>query len=156
MECDAAVVLIFRDDGRFLLIKRADQKGDPWSGHMALPGGHREGNESCETTAVREAQEEVGITPTNLSYLGMYSPHNREMRVAVFVGHATSPQVKIDGEVDKWFWVHPSELKEEKDHFVYQSYIIWGMTYRILKDFLSARQRSSHQVQAVDQSSLKE
>lgn len=34
MECDAAVVLIFRDDGRFLLIKRADQKeilgADTW------------------------------------------------------------------------------------------------------------------------------
>lgn len=29
MECDAAVVLILRDDGKFLVIKRADQKGDP-------------------------------------------------------------------------------------------------------------------------------
>ncbi|HII81785.1 MAG TPA: NUDIX domain-containing protein, partial [Ferroplasma sp.] len=41
MECMAAVALILNGN-KFLLIKRADQEGDPWSGHMALPGGHRE------------------------------------------------------------------------------------------------------------------
>ena len=39
----AAVALILRDPGdaslEFLLIKRADYEGDPWSGHVALPGG---------------------------------------------------------------------------------------------------------------------
>ena len=39
----AAVALVLRpgDAGELelLLIKRADYEGDPWSGHVALPGG---------------------------------------------------------------------------------------------------------------------
>ncbi|AWR98959.1 NUDIX hydrolase [Metallosphaera hakonensis] len=157
MECDAAVVLIIRGDGKFLVIKRADQKGDPWSGHMALPGGHRDGNETCEETAVRESKEEVGIEPKDLRFFGIYWPSNRrDLHVAVFIGYTDSNDVNPDREVAKWFWIDPRELKEEDNHFLYQDYVIWGMTYRILKDYLSARQRSSHQIQAVDQSSLEE
>ncbi|HBF63055.1 MAG TPA: CoA pyrophosphatase, partial [Gammaproteobacteria bacterium] len=30
------------DSTDILFIKRAEKVGDPWSGHMAFPGGHRE------------------------------------------------------------------------------------------------------------------
>ena len=38
----AAVAIVMREhtDGpQLLFIKRADKEGDPWSGHMAFPGG---------------------------------------------------------------------------------------------------------------------
>src|ERR671920_2114796 len=45
-----------------LLIRRADRSGDPWSGHMALPGGRREpGDTDLLATAIRETAEELGI-----------------------------------------------------------------------------------------------
>lgn len=158
MDCNAAVVLLRRPDGRLLLIKRADARGDPWSGHMALPGGHREEGEDCKQTAVRETQEEVGIVPKNLTFLGIYWPNNRrDLRVAAFQGETEMDQVKPNGEVSDYFWIDPEELEEKEDCFMYRGLRIWGMTYRILKDFLSARQRSDHHpINAVDQSSLEE
>ncbi len=61
----AAVAAIVRDnDGRaeILFIKRAEREDDPWSGHMAFPGGRREETDaSLLATAIRETREEVGI-----------------------------------------------------------------------------------------------
>ena len=44
-----------------LLIRRAEREGDPWSGHMAFPGGHIEAGESPLEAAIRETEEEVGL-----------------------------------------------------------------------------------------------
>ena len=45
-----------------LLIKRADNERDPWSGHMAFPGGRYEsGDKNGLAIAKREMQEEVGF-----------------------------------------------------------------------------------------------
>jgi len=49
-------------DPEVLFIKRAARTGDKWNGHVALPGGKRDPeDEDDETTAAREALEEVGI-----------------------------------------------------------------------------------------------
>lgn len=61
----AAVILLIRElaeDDELLLIRRAERKGDPWSGHLALPGGRADREDSdLLATAAREAREEVGI-----------------------------------------------------------------------------------------------
>jgi 8-oxo-dGTP pyrophosphatase MutT (NUDIX family) len=61
----AAVAAILRDraaGAEVLLIRRAERPGDPWSGHMAFPGGRREdGDGDLRATAARETREEVGI-----------------------------------------------------------------------------------------------
>lgn len=45
-----------------LMIKRAEHKDDPWSGHMAFPGGRRESfDRNSLATAKREMHEEVGF-----------------------------------------------------------------------------------------------
>ena len=38
----AVAVVLTPDPDSVLLIRRAERTGDPWSGHMALPGGRRE------------------------------------------------------------------------------------------------------------------
>ncbi|HEX3926396.1 MAG TPA: CoA pyrophosphatase [Gemmatimonadales bacterium] len=60
----AAVALILGPDpDRLLLIRRAERAGDPWSGHLALPGGRREPEDAdLLDTAIRETREEVGLT----------------------------------------------------------------------------------------------
>ncbi len=45
-----------------LFIRRAEKSGDPWSGHMAFPGGHMESSDaSLLAAAIRETQEEIGL-----------------------------------------------------------------------------------------------
>lgn len=62
----AAVALILREGKRgpdLLIIRRAEHPGDPWSGHLGFPGGRMEPEDaSPERTAVRETQEELGLT----------------------------------------------------------------------------------------------
>jgi 8-oxo-dGTP pyrophosphatase MutT (NUDIX family) len=45
-----------------LVIRRPEKASDPWSGHMALPGGRRDARDrDLSDTAMRETREEVGI-----------------------------------------------------------------------------------------------
>jgi 8-oxo-dGTP pyrophosphatase MutT (NUDIX family) len=62
----AAILLALRarNDGEpeLLMIKRAEAEGDPWSGHVACPGGRMEpGDGDLAVTAVRETLEETGV-----------------------------------------------------------------------------------------------
>ena len=62
---DAAVAVIidpFRLGNSLLLIRRRERSGDPWSGQIAFPGGHKATyDRTFLETSIREANEEVGI-----------------------------------------------------------------------------------------------
>lgn len=50
------------DEVSVLFIRRAECEGDPWSGHMAFPGGRRDAEDpDLLATALRETHEEVGL-----------------------------------------------------------------------------------------------
>lgn len=61
----AAVAAILRERQEqleVLFIRRAERQGDPWSGHMAFPGGRRATDDTdLLATAIRETSEEVGL-----------------------------------------------------------------------------------------------
>ena len=52
-----------------LFIQRAERPGDPWSGQMAFPGGHREDSDISLQAAMRETHEEIGLGLDNADYL---------------------------------------------------------------------------------------
>jgi 8-oxo-dGTP pyrophosphatase MutT (NUDIX family) len=98
----AAVAIVLRERGgatEVLLIKRAERQGDPWSGHVALPGGRADPEDpSIEATAIREAREEVGLdlSAPGVRFLGRLPDFQPMRRIA---GLAITPAVfAIEGD----------------------------------------------------------
>lgn len=148
----AAVALMLRErEGlEVFVIKRADRVGDPWSGHMALPGGRREPmDENAYDTARRETLEEVGVDLSEGKMLGRLDdmgPRSagRQFVVSTFVVALDAEPGRLDpNEVAEAFWVPIERLAEEDVEiadfpgswpaFTYKErYVIWGLTHRIL------------------------
>ncbi|MCL4312180.1 MAG: NUDIX hydrolase [Candidatus Thermoplasmatota archaeon] len=136
MECMAAVALILNGN-KFLLIKRADQEGDPWSGHMALPGGHRENGETCEQAAIRETMEETGLSVTVNRLLGLYHTLNGHVSVAAYECISSNTEVHPDNEISQYFWSSEKDLLLDNETYRFGDYVVFGLTYRILRDYFS-------------------
>jgi 8-oxo-dGTP pyrophosphatase MutT (NUDIX family) len=66
----AAVALMVLPDLDIFFIRRAQRPSDPWSGDVALPGGMVEPGESPFEAAIRETEEEVGVTLDPAHHLG--------------------------------------------------------------------------------------
>ena len=161
----AAVALVLRltgeDRRELLLIKRADYEGDPWSGHVALPGGRQEPEDATlEATAVRETREETAIDLRRhgelLGTLDEIYPRTPVLPPIVVRPYVftVAPEVPIvpSEEVAAAFWVPLAALRdpaavvettvvvrgEERSvpSFRHGDYVIWGLTERILRQFV--------------------
>lgn len=163
----AAVAIIVRNlDGihgheEMLFIKRADKDGDPWSGHMAFPGGHLDPVDSdLLDAAKRETMEEIALDLEPADYLGALDHHHAQPRGRVldmliaphvFQIH-TDPEFNPNYEVAEVVWTPLSPMVNNEFHdmetkpmagtpTVFNGYrlprghFVWGLTYRILKTF---------------------
>jgi 8-oxo-dGTP pyrophosphatase MutT (NUDIX family) len=69
------LIILYEWDGEtHLVLTRRRDDLQAHAGQISFPGGRREDGETLEMTAVREAQEEVGVIPTNLKVLGRLAP----------------------------------------------------------------------------------
>jgi 8-oxo-dGTP pyrophosphatase MutT (NUDIX family) len=131
---------------------------DPWSGHVALPGGRRDPADADRlATSIREAQEETGVALREKDLLGALddvSPRTQtypELAVRPFVfGLRKKPALAPGPEAAKCFWTDLEALRgascEEtfiiagKERllpaFRIGTYTVWGITYRILSSLL--------------------
>lgn len=156
-----AAVLRVTHEPELLFIKRAEAEGDPWSGHMAFPGGRHEPDDaSLAETAVRETREETSIDLARagqligrLDDLAPRSPMLPRIIIRPFVAvvHADVAFVGSD-EVAAHFWVPLAALRQpemQAEHeLVHQGtrlrfpgyrvgpHVAWGLTERILRQLL--------------------
>ena len=164
----AAVVVLLRgtdafDQAELLVIRRAEREGDPWSGHLALPGGRAEpGDASLLDIALREVREEVGIDIAQggrvLGRLSTISPLSAPVpKIAVTPFVAWAPLLAVPRpdpeEVADAFWMSLSGLcadglsasvrrtvgDEVRQWPAYPSPQgpIWGITEHILTELIS-------------------
>ena len=84
-------------------------------GQISFPGGGREGDETIEETALREAHEETGLKPQNVEVVGSLTPlyvNHSENMVTPVVGFLNEEQdfCANPNEVDEIFTVPISKL----------------------------------------------
>lgn len=144
-----------------LMIKRAERKGDPWSGHMAFPGGRMDKTDANGfAVATRETREEVDLTLHTDECIGRLSDvHTRPGQLAL--GMAVSPfvfhlerevQLQPNYEVAETVWV-PMEFLLDPDNreqmtweykglsftmpcYRYEGREIWGLSLMMLDELM--------------------
>jgi 8-oxo-dGTP pyrophosphatase MutT (NUDIX family) len=162
----AAVAIVLRrtagDVVELLLIKRSEREDDPWSGHVALPGGRYDPTDATlQDTAIRETLEETGIDLARdgivlgmLDELRPRTPTLPSIIVTPFVA-IVRPDVRIEtsDEVASAFWVALAALEDPSltvesevsargatwrvPSYLLGGHIVWGMTERILRNLHS-------------------
>lgn len=161
----AAVALVLAGPPQALsacFIRRAQREGDPWSGHMALPGGRGQIEDPTpRAIATRETAEEVGLPLHDDHFLGdldemplrpdrppapgVLSPF------AFYVGRQLPALVPEPAEVAEATWIELSHLWDDSQTttlpwthegraltfpgIAYGDHVIWGLTLRVLFQF---------------------
>ena len=165
----AAVTILIReldDDDQLLLIRRAERAGDPWSGHLALPGGRAENQDTdLVATAARETFEEIGIdlrhapagTASFIGHLPPLTPRSPELpplEITPLVAIAPpAAALQLNAEVSQAWWLSINQLVGRGLSTEYRLNVgpsirkwpayespggpIWGITERILTQFLT-------------------
>jgi 8-oxo-dGTP pyrophosphatase MutT (NUDIX family) len=164
----AAVAAVLHESSagpELLFIERAEHPLDPWSGHMAFPGGRVDpGDASPRHAAERETLEEVGLDLAGAELLGRLDdvegapPGFHSLVVSAFVYHLERRvPPTLNYEVRDALWVPMPALvdpdrrvpfywprEQRETHYPGilvghpDRHIVWGLTYRFLEIFFTA------------------
>ena len=128
----AAVAMCLCERGgaaEVLFIERARREGDPWSGHMAFPGGRVDRDDrSSRRAAERETFEEVGMSLLGAERLGRlddmrghHAAGHPALVISAFVYHVPAPPpLVLSDEVEQAFWFPLAELLDPERHVEYR------------------------------------
>lgn len=161
----SVLILLYPHNGiHVVLIKRSDYEG-PHGGQVSFPGGKSEpGDPDLIYTALREAKEEIGINPGDVTILGtltpLYIPPSNFMVSPVVAYSDIIPDFQIDTrEVNYVFtpsiddFIEPDTLRYKTleifkenisvPYFDVNNEEVWGATAMIMNEFLEIVKRIS-------------
>lgn len=162
----AAVAAVVRQTGdgvEVLFIHRAEDPKDPWSGHMAFPGGRVEDRDADSLeAAMRETREEVDLdlekAGTLLGRLSDVAAVGRGRPLALVVepyvfSIEDRPTLDPNHEVADVVWVPLDFLLDRSNRstipwrhgavsvklpcYRYQDHVIWGLTFGMVDELLT-------------------
>jgi 8-oxo-dGTP pyrophosphatase MutT (NUDIX family) len=162
----SAVAMILREqegDAEILMIKRAERRGDPWSGHMAFPGGRMEAHDRHGLdVAIRETREEIGLNLEDqepcIGRLSELMTHIQLRRRPMVVSpYLFRLQREVDfepnHEVAEVIWVPVGFLRDRENRelmhwqrgkvpvplpcYYYRGRRIWGLSLMMLDELLA-------------------
>lgn len=159
----AAVALILDESPEglaLLFVERAEREGDPWSGHIAFPGGTIEPSDrGPRSAAERETREEICLDLGPEAYLGRLDDLAGTILPVLVSGFVYSlespPRLKLNREIEEAFWVPIDDLTDPERHVTYRfpegdtarphpavdllgpgRPVLWGITYRFAAQLL--------------------
>ncbi len=158
------IPLILHQQGLSVLLTRRTGHLRDHPGQISFPGGRVDpGDPSALATALREAEEEIGLSPQKIEIAGYLAPH------AVMTGFVVTPvvgfiepdpELVLDPfevaevfEVPLEFFLDPANKKPDHRQiqgveistfqYRYQHYRIWGATAFMLRDLCKILERTS-------------
>jgi len=157
LKCAAVLVpLVWHADEWHLLFTRRTDIVESHKGQVSFPGGAcDEGETAPEETALREAEEEIGLQPNNVKVLGRLANlvTITYFRVTPVVGVVRWPAVFRVGEHEvariftmplgwlanpsnRWQFELPGTRRSLIAFHPYDGELLWGATARMTVDFL--------------------
>jgi len=158
LKCAAVLIpLVWYDEEWHLLFTRRTDTVESHKGQVSFPGGAcDEGETTPEQTALREAEEEIGIHPGDVRVLGNLSNliTITYFRVTPVIGVVKWPNVFRVGEHEvariftiplawlanlsnRWQFEMPGRARSLIAYHPYDGELLWGATARMTVDFLS-------------------
>ncbi len=157
LKCAAVLIpLVWHADEWHVLFTRRTDKVESHKGQVSFPGGACDDGETTpEQTALREAEEEIGLNPGDVRVLGRIANMITitYFRVTPVVGVISWPTVFRVGEhevarvftiplmwlanpINRWEFTMPGRNRTLIAYHPYDGELLWGATARMTVDFL--------------------
>lgn len=160
----AAVAMVLHQQEeavQLLFIERSQRDDDPWSGHVAFPGGRVDRLDgSTRLAAERETREEVGLDLGRAEYLGRLDDVTGATLPVLVSGFVycvgSTGRLLPNDEVKEAFWVGLGELADARRHHrrsfridnaerLFSTIdlpgpggrVLWGISYRLVAQLLA-------------------
>ena len=158
LKCAAVLIpLVWYDEEWHIIFTRRTDTVESHKGQVSFPGGAcDEGETTPEQTALREANEEIGINPNDVRVLGQLSNliTITYFRVTPVVGVVqwpvvfrvgahevarifTIPLAWLANSSNRWQFEMPGRSRSLIAYHPYDGELLWGATARMTVDFLS-------------------
>ena len=132
----SVLILLFpNEDEEFELVLTLRSHDIDHGGQISFPGGRVEKGESLRQTALREAKEEIGVSPDTVTIIGelseLYVSHSNNLVTPVLGVTDRKPHFNINpAEVEEVFAIELHSLLHKKNITV-EDWNLHSYTYRV-------------------------